>query len=174
MSLAGSPSGSADPERLATAELGAELVSLSRRLASVECRWLSVLAEFDRREGWRLDGQLSGVDWLVWRCGLSARTGRDKLRVARELRRRPSVAAAFASGSLSYSKVRAITRVEGADEETDRWLLKLAETGTAADLERAARHWAALRDQERGVDDYLRRFDRRRLGGSRTYDGRRC
>ena len=81
------------------------------------------------------------------------------------------VAAAFADGVLSYTKTRAICRIAGADEETDRWLLKVATAGSAADLERAAHHWKALREQEQGIDDYLRRWDRRRFGGSRTYDG---
>jgi hypothetical protein len=56
------------PDAWATTDLRAALVELSARLASEESRWLALLAEFDRREGWRLDGQLSGVDWLVWRC----------------------------------------------------------------------------------------------------------
>ena len=58
-----------------------ELVDLSSRLAAAEARWLALLAEFDRREGWRADGQLSCVDWLVWRCGLSRSTAYDKVRV---------------------------------------------------------------------------------------------
>src|SRR5262245_14108074 len=112
-----------DPQRCSTVELGAVVAGWAARTAAAECRWLGMLAEFDRREGWYLDGQLSGVDWLVWRCGMSARTAREKLRVAHELRRRPVVADAFGAGRLSYCKVRAITRVIDADEDTDRWLL---------------------------------------------------
>ena len=62
--VAGSPD---SPEAWATSELGAALISLSRQLAAAECRWLALLAEFDRREGWRLDGQLSGVNQNVSR-----------------------------------------------------------------------------------------------------------
>jgi hypothetical protein len=113
---------------------------------------------------------VSGVDWLVWRCGLAARTARDKLRVAHELRRHPLIAQAFASGALSYCKVRAITRITDVDEECDRWLLALAKEGTVGDLDRAVRHWQHLREQERGVEDYLRRWDRRSLRAARTYD----
>ncbi|HEX2273931.1 MAG TPA: hypothetical protein VHG90_08675, partial [Acidimicrobiales bacterium] len=76
-----------EPGLWSTGELGRALAAWGARAAADECRWLSFLAEFDSREGWRDDGQLSGVDWLVWRCGLSARTARDKLRVAHELRR---------------------------------------------------------------------------------------
>ena len=156
---------------LSTAELGEELVGWAVRSAAAECRWLRMLAEFDVREGWYADGQLSAVDWLVWRCGMSARTARDKVRVAHELGRRPAVETAFAAGRLSYCKVRAITRVTDVDGDVDEWLIRLAEQGTVADLDRAVRHWADLRDQERGVDDYLRRFDRRAVHASRTYDG---
>lgn len=70
---------------LSTAELGEELVGWAVRSAAAECRWLRMLAEFDVREGWYADGQLSAVDWLVWRCGMSARTARDKVRVAMSL-----------------------------------------------------------------------------------------
>jgi hypothetical protein len=119
--------------RFTTIELCHQLIDLAGRLASMECEWLEILAEFDRREGWFLDGQLSCVYWLVWKCGLSRKTAYDKVRVAHELRRRPAVKDAFAGG-LSYTKVRAITRAVGADEETDKWLLKLAAVGTAADL----------------------------------------
>src|SRR5437879_4742251 len=126
-----------DPAALDTAELAHELVDLDTRLAVLTARWLALVAEFDRRDGWRADGQLSCVDWLVWRCGMSRRTAFERVRVAHELKRRPEVRERFEAGALSYSKVRAITRVAGADEDTDRCLLDLAEVGTAADLARA-------------------------------------
>ena len=130
-----------------------------------------MLADFDLREGWAADGQLSAVDWLVWKCGMSTRTARERLRVAHQLRRRPVVAAAFGSGRLSYCKVRALTRVVGADEEVDEKLLRLAGVGTVADLDKAVRRWEELQQQERGVDDYLARYDRRSVTATRTYDG---
>jgi len=160
-----------DPAALPTFELARELIDLSSRLAAMEARWLCLLAEYDRREGWRADGQLSCVDWLVWRCGLKRNTAHEKLRVAHELQRRPAIRTSFTAGGLSYTKVRAITRIKNAGEETDEWLLKLADSGTAADLERVARRYEQLAEQERGVDDYLRRHDRRAVRASRTYDG---
>src|SRR6266568_815199 len=99
-------------KRLANKELGRRLIDLSGELAAMECEWLSTLTEFDLQNGWYEDGELSCVDWLVGYCGLSRVTAREKLRVAHELERRPSVRAAFAAGALSYSKVRAITRIE--------------------------------------------------------------
>src|SRR5947208_12014070 len=93
-----------EPPALDTAELAFELVDLNTRLTVLTARWLALLAEFDRREGWRGDGQLSGVDWLVWRCGMSRNTAHEKLRVARELGRRPLLREQFAAGMLPYSK----------------------------------------------------------------------
>jgi hypothetical protein len=158
-------------ERSANAELGRRLIDLASQLAAMECEWLDMVAEFDRRYGWEDDGELSPTDWLVSRCGLSRVTAREKLRVAHELELRPAVHAAFAAGSLSYTKVRAITRIAGANEDTDRWLLRLAEAGTAADLEIAVRHYVKLQEQEKPVDDYLRRWDRATVRSARTYDG---
>jgi hypothetical protein len=159
-----------EQERLDTAELGRKLIDLAGKLAAMECEWMSTLWEFNLRCGWADDGEVSCYDWLVSRCGLNRVTAREKLRVARELSRRAAVRTAFAAGSLSYSKVRAITRVKGADEETDRWLLKLAERGTTADLEVAARHFEELQSQEKPVDNYLRRWDKAAVRGTRTFD----
>ena len=99
---------------------------------------------------------------------MSARTARDKLRVAHELRRRPLMADAFGAGCLSYCKVRAITRVVGADAEADRWLIRLAEAGTVADLDRAVRHWASLEEQDGASRTTCAGFDRRAVRTSRT------
>src|SRR5919199_177236 len=87
-----------DPVALDTAELARELVALSSRLAAMEARWLALLAEFDRREGWRADGQLSCVDWLVWRCGMGRRTAYDKGRVSHQLDRRLAARPIFSAG----------------------------------------------------------------------------
>jgi hypothetical protein len=160
-----------DPECRSTTDLAAELLRTGRELAAAQCRWLTLLAEFDRRAGWSADGALSCVDWVVRHLGLARSTAKEKLRVAHEIRRRPAIRGAFAAGELSYSKVRAITRVVGADPATDHRLLELAKVGTTADLERVVRHLEQLQEQERGVDGYLRRFDRRSLRAARTFDG---
>ena len=160
-----------DPECQSTTALAAELLRTGRELAAAQCRWLTLLAEFDRRAGWAADGALSCVDWVVWRVGLARSTAKEKLRVAHEIRRRAAVRDAFAAGDVSYSKVRAITRVVDADATTDRRLLELAKVGTTADVERVVRHFEQLQEQSRGVDDYLRRFDRRSLRAARTFDG---
>ncbi|MCL9757869.1 HNH endonuclease [Frankia sp. AiPa1] len=90
----------------------------SARLAAATHTWLMTIAAFDRRQGWTGLGIRSCAHWLAWRCGLDLRTAREQLATAHALAQLPAVRAAFASGELSYSKVRAITRVATpADEE---------------------------------------------------------
>jgi uncharacterized protein DUF222/HNH endonuclease len=68
------------------------------------------------------------------------------VRVARALPDLPLVHAAFARGELSYSKVRALTRV--ADAESEQKLLGLARALTAAQLERAVRAFRRVTSEE--------------------------
>lgn len=111
-----------------------EICTLAARLASQTCRWLLLVAEFDAREGWAAWGMSSCAEWLSWRCGIGINAARDHARVARVLRGLPLVQEAFAAGELSYSKVRALTRV--ASEQTEADLVELARHATGAQLEK--------------------------------------
>ena len=55
------------------------------------------------------------AEWLHWRCDLSMSAAREKVRVAHALKILPAVTLAFSKGELSYSKIRALTRVARAD-----------------------------------------------------------
>jgi hypothetical protein len=65
--------------------------------------------------------------------GVSLSAAREKVRTAHALRTLPAIAAAFADGRLSYSKVRALTRVAHAHDED--LLLAYALTATVARVE---------------------------------------
>jgi hypothetical protein len=99
-------------------DLESELLGLAGHIAAAECRFLLLLAEFDHRNGWAGDGIRSCAHWLSWRAGMSLRTATEHLRVAHALRHLPRISAAFAAGRVSYSKVRAITRIAGSDTAT--------------------------------------------------------
>ncbi|MDY7103003.1 MAG: DUF222 domain-containing protein [Actinomycetota bacterium] len=156
----------ADSSRCSSTDLGRSLIAARRRLDAAEAVWLRELAEFDRCGQFALDGHLSTVAWLIDRCGMCRSTAKERLRVARELVRRPRVATAMAAGEVSYSKVRAITRIVGADAETDEVLLHAAGVGTAADLDRVASHWEQLRDQDLPPDVAWERRGVRHLRGA--------
>lgn len=134
--------------------LEAELCRGAANLTAGEHGWLLQLAEFERRRGWEVWGCHSCVHWLVWQVGLDGRTAREKVRVAKALVQFPLVSAAMACGHLSYSKVRAITRVVVA--ETEQGLVDMALAGTTNHVERivaAYRRAAPGEDGGEGDDD---------------------
>jgi hypothetical protein len=121
------------------AELAAAILSGAVRLAAATAAWLRLVAEFDEREGWAMPGVKSCAHWLAWQCGLGPGAAREHVRVARALRGLPLIEAAFAEGRLSYSKVRAITRV--AEPGTQPMLIEFATEATASQTERVVRQW---------------------------------
>jgi Domain of unknown function (DUF222)/HNH endonuclease len=134
-------------------DLGGWLVRHRWEMDRGESAWLEALAEFDREQRWESDGQLSCPEWLMWRAGMARATAYEKLRIAHELRRRPEVAAAFGEGKLSYSAVRAITRLDNPDSEVDVALVELAMAGSISDVERMVRHYQLHADQHRRPPD---------------------
>jgi hypothetical protein len=115
--------------------LEAEISELAGHLASATCRFLLMIAEFDRLDGWV--GHRSCAQWLSWRCALSPAAAREHVRVGHALEKYAVIREAFAAGRLSYSKVRAITRV--ADHSDEAELVQTALVTTAAQLERIVR-----------------------------------
>jgi hypothetical protein len=114
--------------------LEAEICAGAAHLFAGMARWLLLVGEFDRREGYAPWELRSTAHWLNVHCGISLRTGHEQVRVARALHTYPAIAAAFCRGELSYSKVRAITRV--VTPATEAQLLEWAPHATAAQLER--------------------------------------
>jgi hypothetical protein len=136
-------------------DVGQWLIEHRREMDRAEALWLERLAEFDRDGSWALDGQISCASWLVWRTSMGRSTAFEKLRVAHELSRRPIVAEAFREGRLSYSAVRAITRMERPTPEVDEALVAAAESDGAniLDIERLVRTYALYADQDRPLPE---------------------
>ncbi|NIY07539.1 MAG: DUF222 domain-containing protein, partial [Gemmatimonadetes bacterium] len=101
-----------------------------------------------------LGGHRSCAHWLSFRTGIDLGAAREKVRTARALAELPETSASMARGELSFSQVRALTRVADADNEGE--LLELARGCTTAQLERVVRGWKrgsrqdeATRERER-------------------------
>jgi hypothetical protein len=114
-----------------------EIVVLSAHIHAATNRLLTLIAQYDRLRGWELAGHRSCAHWLAYRTGLDLGTAREKVRAARALERLPQTSAAMARGELSFSQVRALSRVATAENEGD--LLELAQGCTTAQLERMVR-----------------------------------
>ncbi len=132
--------------------LGNQIAELSARIDAANYELLCQLREFDRRYGW--EGWRSCAHWLNWRTGLDLGAAREKLRVAAALADLNHIAAAMARGQLSYSKVRALTRV--ATPATEARLLAVALGATAANVERLVRAWRRVdRDAQPDAEQVL-------------------
>jgi hypothetical protein len=118
-------------------ELDAAICRLAREMNSECYRLLMLVREFDDRFGFKQWSFKCCAEWLAWRCGFELSTAREKVRTAHALRRLPGIAKAFAEGRLSYSKVRALTRV--ADLHQEDLLLQYALEASVQDVEERCR-----------------------------------
>ena len=138
--------------------LGERIAELSSRIQAATYDLLVLIREFDAQIGW--SGWTSCAHWLSWRTGLAPGAAREHVRVARALGKLPKLSDAMRRGSVSYSKVRAVTRV--ATPETEQALLEVAQSGTAAHVEQIVRGWRRV-DRTAERTEEKQRQDRRSL-----------
>jgi hypothetical protein len=155
----------ADPRAIES--LSAQIIDLCADIHRAEYRLLTLIRKLDALEGWGAE-MPSCAHWLNVKCGLDLVTAREKVRVAHALEYLPLVDEAFRTGQLSYSKVRAVTRV--ATPATEEELVEFAAGTTAAHVEQ---HVRAMRQAERLADPRaaLDAHRRRRFSWQTTEDG---
>jgi hypothetical protein len=151
-----------------TASLESQITELAGHLNSASHRLLLLIAEFDRRNGWSDSAAQSCAHWPNWKCGIDMGAAREKVRVARALESLPRISSAMARGELSYSKVRAVTRV--ASPETEELLLSIALHGTAHHVETTVRCFRRAQQAEE-LSCEARQQAARRLSYSWDDDG---
>jgi hypothetical protein len=148
------------PDTARLEALEEEIVLLAAHLHAVEHRFLTLVAEYDRLGGWELGGHRSSAHWLAFRTGFDLGACRERVRAARALVNLPLASASMSRGELSFSKVRALSRVATPENEGD--LLDLARGCTAAQLERVVRGFK-LGSRQDEVDRERERLASRRL-----------
>lgn len=117
------------------------LASMSAHLNAATAHWLELVWEMHEK------GDSSDLkSFVAWRCGITGREVRECLRVAEALQELPATRAAFARGELTFTKVRALTRVANASSEER--LLELAGVLTASQLERALRAYRRIAERD--------------------------
>ena len=145
------------PGRSEVDQLGERIAELSAQIQAATYHLLTMIREFDERSGWNT-GFRSCAHWLNWRTGLELGAAREKVRVARALVELPRLSEAMRCGELTYSKLRALTRVATADNETE--LLEFARAGTAAHVEMLVRAWRRVDRHEESERESLRHASR--------------
>jgi hypothetical protein len=118
-------------------ELDAAIGRLARQMNADSYRMLVLVREFDDRFAFKQWAFKTCAEWLAWRASITLATAREKLRTAHALRSLPAISAAFAEGRLSYSKVKALTRVAHLHDE--ELLLKHALDATVPQVEERCR-----------------------------------
>ena len=155
------------PETSEVDQLGDRIAQLSAQIQAATYRLLVLIREFDEKSGWNT-GFRSCAHWLNWRTGLDLGTAREKVRVAKALGVLPLLSEAMGCGELSYSKVRALTRVATPENEAE--LLEFARAGTAAHVEKLVRAWRRV-DRQDEVQHENRRHASRYLQAYTDDDG---
>ncbi len=132
-------------------QLEDQITELAAHIHAATFRLLELIREYDACDGWAGPGLCSCAHWLNWKCGISMGAAREKVRVAHALKELPQISAMFRDGRVSYSKVRAMTRV--ATPKNEEYLLMIARHGTAHHVERLVRNyrkvkrWQALEEE---------------------------
>lgn len=148
--------------------LGDQITELCSYLYAAEARLLRLICEFDEKECWAEQGFCSCAHWLNFKCGIGMNAAREKVRVARSLAELPKIEASLAKGELSYSKVRAMTRI--ADESNEDYLLMVAAHGTAHHVEKlVSKFRSAKRVQDAAVAE--EQYRERELSHYYDHDG---
>jgi len=147
------------PNPLARADaLEREITDLYAQINAAGYHLLQLVAELDDEEPWGAWGLASCAHWLNWRCGIGMNAAREKVRVAHALKQLPLISTSYATGELSFSKVRAVTRI--ADPENEKDLLDLARYATAAQVEKLVRAYRGVErraEREQAAAQYATR-----------------
>jgi len=115
-------------------KLAAEITELAAYIFAATYQLLTLIHQFDQHKHWERLGMASCAHWLNFRCGIGMHAAREKVRVANALAELPTMSERFKRGELSYSKVRAMTRIATTDNED--YLLMIARHGTAHHVEK--------------------------------------
>src|SRR5688500_9574223 len=122
------------------------VVDGARRLSLDMSAFISLLVDFDLAGEWAFDNAASCAHWVADRADIELCTVREWLRIGHALTAVDEVARRFADGRLSYSKVKALTRL--ADVGNQHELCALAEQHPASRLAVELARWRNGRESD--------------------------
>ncbi len=155
---------------------GEELVALTRLESKIGALKLRMLRRFERDGGPALDGSLSTVAWLRYRCRMTPAAAGAAVRSARVLPFLPACREALEAGDISTTHAAVITKCAQAVgierfDDGDRILTDLARNTDPRNLSHAARYLRSVVDPDGAADEYERNHDRRWVHLSQMLDG---
>ena len=117
--------------------LGEEIAEEVSHISAAEQRVIMKVQRFDAEGWWGDQNAKSASHWLRWRLGFGKSTADDWVRIGNALVRLPKTRDAYRRGLLSYTQVRAITRVATAENEAT--LIHFARHASGSQLEKICR-----------------------------------
>ena len=72
-------------------QLEAQITELWAYMNVATHRFLALVAEYDRDQGFEMHGLVNTAQWLNWQCGIGMLAAREKVRVARALEGLPEI-----------------------------------------------------------------------------------
>ena len=160
---------------ISDSQLADELLDLSEQIDRLRARQIEVAAQFDARMVYAADGAANAAVWLAPRARMSRAEAGQVVGLARKLERMPQTAEAVASGTLSTSQARVLSRVvnertASVFAEHEDVLIEQAARLTVDQLRRVVKVWEAHADTD-GADPAQRLHDRRKAYISTGFDG---
>ncbi len=149
---------------------------LRRKLDQLECQWLGMVGEADRREDAPLVDCLTTKAMLQRRVSLSDGAASRALGLARKLPKLSHVADAFAAGHLSKEHAETIARAyTPARADTlaglEATLVEQAQTMSVEELRSVVKHVTDALDGDGGATEFMEQFDARRFDIAKTMNG---
>jgi hypothetical protein len=126
------------------------LLAIIARLSHDQRQIVYVAAAFADSDEWRMLNAPTAAHWIAEAADIEVSTAREWIRIGRRLRDLPRLAASFLSGSVSYSKIRTLTRFATPDNEEE--LLALAVNTPAGRLRRAIAAWVGRTSSAEELD----------------------
>jgi hypothetical protein len=121
-----------------------QVIAAGRWAAAGQQRLVHLCAALESSGEWAFDGAATCAHWIADALDVEVCTAREWLRIGRALDELPLVDDAFTNGRLSYSKVRALTRVVTPEHEKE--LCAVAERTPAGRLPTALAAWLVGRE----------------------------
>ncbi len=133
------------------ASVRAEVLAAGEHWATAQRRLVRLVVELDESGEWTADGATTCAHWIASALDVEVCTAREWLRIGRALPSLPTIDRSFEDGELSYSKVRALTRVATTENEAE--LRQIAVRISAGRPSHALATWLVRHERPEQTED---------------------
>src|SRR5580698_9261734 len=163
-------------ERVATSELGADIIEISLAIDRLEAERLRRLHRFHADRGAQSDGGGTTVSWLRRSCGMTAKAAAYRVFLARTLAEMPAMLDSARAGRASFTNVAMVAHLAGQVgvepvQEFQDILLPAAEALEPRRMRTATEAVRLGIDPDGVLADANHAHERRWLDCDRTYGG---